>query len=362
MTKGYLILETGEVFAGDWIGAKKEIAGEVVFNTSMTGYQEMMTDPSYAGQILTFCYPLIGNYGISADNGESDQPAVSAVISSEACDEPSHYESAASFSEELKQAGIPGLTQVDTRALVAAIRKHRTVRGKLVFSNNDQSGGWGEQPAGALVKGVSVTEPKVFGEGDEHIVLMDFGYKKSILDYLVKQGCTVTVVPYHTTLEEIGHLDPDGVVLSNGPGDPMELEEIFPVIKGLTETYPTLGICLGHQLIALAYGAETEKMPFGHRGGNHPVKDLFTKKVCMTSQNHGYVVKENSLDHAVFEVQFRNVNDQSLEGMRHVHLPVQSVQFHPEAHPGPSDTEYIFTEFIQQVANAKGGAAYAEAK
>ncbi|MGJ9459262.1 carbamoyl phosphate synthase small subunit [Oceanobacillus sp. CF4.6] len=366
MSKGYLILETGEQFEGDWIGAEQEISGEVVFNTSMTGYQEMMTDPSYAGQILTFCYPIIGNYGINDMDDESHKLSVTAVIASDICDEPSHYQSTSSFSEKLKEANISGLKNVDTRSLVAAIRKHKTVVGKIVSEKEKDkeqlSSDWGKMENMDLVNRVSVKSPQTYGNGLYHVVLIDYGYKKSILQALLAQ-CKVTVVPYHTSLETIKSMNPNGILLSNGPGDPMELKEYFPVIKALTENYPTLGICLGHQLIALAYGATTKKMPFGHRGANHPVKDLLTGKVRMTSQNHGYVVEENSIDSRDFQVLFRNVNDRSLEGMKHVSKPIQSVQFHPEAHPGPSDTEYIFNAFIQQVVTAaqEGVPAYVEA-
>lgn len=356
MAKGYLVLETGEVFSGEWIGAKDEITGEVVFNTSMTGYQEMMTDPSYAGQILTFCYPIIGNYGLNNDDNESKAFAVTAVIASDVCDDPSHYQSTASFSNQLEKAGIPGLKDVDTRSLVAVIRKHHTVRGKLVKSKENvvSIDGWKEKKQGELVSQVSVSKNEVHGHGEAHVVMLDFGYKKSILDALLKEQCKVTVVPYNTSLAEIEALSPDGILLSNGPGDPMEMAPYFPTIRTLTDRYPTLGICLGHQLIALAYGAQTKKMPFGHRGGNHPVKELLTGKVRMTSQNHGYVVVEESIDQQAFHVLFRNVNDRSLEGMKHVSLPIQSVQFHPEAHPGPSDTAYIFNDFIHQVVTSGG--------
>ncbi|MGJ9383356.1 carbamoyl phosphate synthase small subunit [Salipaludibacillus sp. CF4.18] len=356
MTKGYLMLETGEVFDGDWIGSNDEMTGEVVFNTSMTGYQEMMTDPSYAGQILTFCYPIIGSYGVNEDDNESHSLAVSAVIISDVCEEPSHYQSTSSFSAQLDKAGVPGLKNVDTRALVAVIRKHHTVRGKLVQSKENviPLNGWGNKHDGELVSQVTVSKKEVHGQGESHVVLVDFGYKKSILDALLKEQCKVSIVPYNTSFEEIEALSPDGILLSNGPGDPMEMAPFFPQIRALTEKYPTLGICLGHQLIALAYGGKTKKMPFGHRGGNHPVKELLTGKVRMTSQNHGYVVVEESIDQQSFQVLFKNVNDRSLEGMKHVSLPIQSVQFHPEAHPGPSDTAYIFNDFIHQVVTSGG--------
>ncbi|QKS71226.1 carbamoyl phosphate synthase small subunit [Paenalkalicoccus suaedae] len=343
---GYLMLETGDVFKGDWIGADLQAYGELVFNTGMTGYQEMMTDPSYKGQILTFSYPLIGNYGLNQVDAESKKVAVSAVLLNDVCDNPSHYLSNWTFDDYLKEQGIPGLKNMDTRKLVSIIRKQHTV--KAVISKELLST-FPSFESGELVKEVSVGKTEVHGEGEKHVALYDFGYKKSILDALVAEGCKVTIVPYNYSFEKLVALKPDGVLFSNGPGDPMTLAPYFELYKKITASYPTLGICLGHQLVALSYGAKTEKMLFGHRGGNHPVKHLPTGKVSITSQNHGYVVTDSTIDTAVFDITFKNVNDGSLEGIKHKELPVQSVQFHPEAHPGPSDTAFIFEEFLQQV-------------
>ncbi|MFD1849939.1 carbamoyl phosphate synthase small subunit [Oceanobacillus bengalensis] len=361
MTKGYLILETGEEFIGDWIGSEIEMEGEVVFNTSMTGYQEMMTDPSYKGQILTFCYPIIGSYGVNDVDDESKGIAVSAVVISDVCDEPSHYQSTTSLTDKLKSENIPGLANIDTRSLVATIRKHGNVSGKILkVKDARKTKQWKEKNSLELVQSVSVNEQESYGDGHHHVVLVDFGYKKSILKALLNQDCKVTIVPYNTEFETIASLHPDGVLISNGPGDPLALTAVLPTIKALTKNFPTLGICLGHQLIVLAYGGKTEKMPFGHRGGNHPVKDLATGKVYITAQNHGYVVIADSVDKENFQISFQNVNDKTVEGIKHVHLPVQSVQFHPEAHSGPSDTEYIFKDFIQQVVTL-GGRRYVKA-
>ncbi|WML60814.1 carbamoyl phosphate synthase small subunit [Neobacillus sp. PS2-9] len=349
MEQGYLTLETGEVFEGVLIGAEKDSLGEVVFNTSMTGYQEIITDPSYAGQMITFCYPIIGSYGINAMDDESITPALSAVIISDLCETPSHYQSIHKFSEKLKQADVPGIAGVDTRLLVKTIRSRGTVKGYLSktkqgdFSANEKSTLWVEK--------VSTKKMQYFNNRGPHVVLMDYGFKKSILTALLEENCAVTVVPYYTPFEKVKSLNPDGVLFSNGPGDPMDLKKWFPEIKKISQHYPTLGICLGHQLIALAYGAKTAKLAYGHRGGNHPVKEIMTGKVKITAQNHGYVVVDDSIDQTVFDITYRNVNDQSIEGLKHQSYPIQTVQFHPEAHPGPTDTAHIITEFVSQIAS-----------
>ncbi|MHC0038387.1 carbamoyl phosphate synthase small subunit [Pseudoneobacillus sp. C159] len=344
MEKGYLVLETGEVFCGSLIGMIKESVGEVVFNTSMTGYQEIITDPSYAGQIITFSYPIIGNYGINSQDNESENPPLSGVVIGDICEEPSHYQALHCLSEYLKQLGVPGITGIDTRLLVKTIRSKGTVKGIIsrekIYSKSE------EKPT-FWVEKVSTKKVKHYPGKGPHVVLIDYGYKKSILNALLAEGCSVTIVPYDTTLKQIKTLNPEGIFLSNGPGDPMELEPWFLEIKKITQAYPTFGICLGHQLIALAYGAKTSKSAYGHRGANHPVKELLTGKVKITSQNHGYVVVDESINQRVFQVTFRNVNDQSIEGLKHVSLPIESVQFHPEAHAGPNDTVYLFNNFVK---------------
>lgn len=350
MEQGYLTLETGEVFEGTLIGACKDSFGEVVFNTSMTGYQEIITDPSYAGQIITFCYPIIGNYGVNAIDDESITPSLAGVIIGDLCETPSHYQSIEKFSEKLSRAGVSGLAGVDTRLLVKTIRSRGTVKAFIsrkkaeasLFSAQEQQPFWVAQ--------VSSKKAVTYKNSGPHVVLMDFGYKKSILNALLEENCKVTVVPYNTTFEQVKALAPDGVLFSNGPSDPMELQAMLPEIKKITEQYPSLGICLGHQLIALAYGAKTTKLPYGHRGANHPVKELQTGKVKITAQNHSYVVVDESIDQQVFKVSYRNVNDQSIEGLKHLHHPIQTVQFHPEAHPGPSDTAHILTDFVKQIS------------
>jgi carbamoyl-phosphate synthase small subunit len=349
LNQGYLTLETGEVFEGVLIGADKDSLGEVVFNTSMTGYQEIITDPSYAGQIITFCYPIIGNYGINSLDNESIIPSLAGVIIGDLCETPSHYQSVNNFSEKLKQAGVPGIAGIDTRLLVKTIRNLGTVKGYLSktkavdFPVTKISPLWVEK--------VSTKKTQFFKNNGPHVVVMDYGYKKSILSALLAENCAVTIVPYNTPYEKITALHPDGVLFSNGPGDPMELKKWFPDIKKITQHYPSLGICLGHQLIALAYGAKTVKLAYGHRGANHPVKEQTTGKVKITAQNHGYVVVDESINQKVFDVTYRNVNDKSIEGLKHHYFPIQTVQFHPEAHPGPSDTAHIFLEFVNQIAS-----------
>ncbi len=349
LEQGYLTLETGEVFEGVLIGAGKKSIGEVVFNTSMTGYQEIITDPSYAGQIITFCYPIIGNYGINALDDESIAPALSGVVIGDLCETPSHYQSIQKFSEKLKKFGITGIAGVDTRLLVKTIRSRGTVKGVLSTTKDVEFSGQDQEPL--WVEKVSTKKIQYYKNRGPHVVLMDYGHKKSILSALLAENCAVTVVPFNTTFEKIKALNPDGVLFSNGPGDPMELKKWFPEIKKISSSYPSLGICLGHQLIALSFGAQTTKLAYGHRGGNHPVKELETGKVKITAQNHSYVVMDDSIDGQIFDITYRNVNDQSIEGLKHKVYPIQTVQFHPEAHPGPSDTEYILKEFVKRIAS-----------
>lgn len=352
MEKGYLVLENGAVFEGILFGNQLDACGEVVFNTSMTGYQEIMTDPSYAGQIVTFCYPLIGNYGINKFDNESKKVALSGIVTGEICDTPNHYQSLTTLSEELKKMGISALSGVDTRAIVKLIRKHGTVKG--VISKTPFLKKLNQKISSTmLVSEVSTKSIEVYENNGPHIVVLDFGVKKSIIHSLVERNCKVTVVPYHYTYEQIKSLYPDGVLISNGPGDPMELTSYCEEIRKISINYPTLGICLGHQLLALAYGAKTEKLHYGHRGGNHPVKDLQTGKVWITSQNHGYGVTMESIQNTKLKVTFKNINDGTVEGLKHTVYPIETVQFHPEAHPGPGDTAHVFDRFITQLIGEK---------
>jgi carbamoyl-phosphate synthase small subunit len=355
--EAYLHLANGKTFAGqlETLLPNGEASGEIVFFTGMTGYQEVLTDPSYKNQIIVFTYPLIGNYGINADDFESKRPHVQAVIVYEASSQGYHYEAKYSLKEYLQQWHIPLLTHVDTRALVKEIRNEGTMMAQITVSPSCNTAAFQENPF--PVRDVSTAQVETYGSGEPHLVLIDFGYKKSILQSLVARGCKVTVVPYHTSFQTIESMKPDGIVLSNGPGDPKQLSEQLANIRQIIDHYPTLAICLGHQLVALSYGADTEKLRYGHRGANQPVYDTVKQKVFMTSQNHSYVVKKESLASTPFDIRFTNVNDGSVEGMVHRHKPILSVQYHPEAHPGPSDTDHIFDEFLQTVV--KGEKVYA---
>jgi carbamoyl-phosphate synthase small subunit len=356
--KRMLILENGEVFTGVGFGSECDKAGEVVFNTGMTGYQEILSDPSYCGQIVTLTYPLIGNYGINRDDFESISPSVSGLIVKEFTDIPSHWQSEQSLDAMLKDKGIPGLAGIDTRRLTKVIREHGTLKGKLV---NDMA----TDVAGVVkelneqqwpvnqVSQVSTKAPYASPGNGPRVVIVDFGMKKGILRDIIKHGCDAIVVPHDTTAEAILNLHPDGVLLTNGPGDPKDVPHAVDMLKNLLGQVPIFGICLGHQILALACGGDTVKMKFGHRGANHPVKDLTTGKFYMTSQNHGYTVNPESLKGTNLKVTHIAINDQSIEGMAHTLYPAFSVQFHPEATPGPEDSAHLFERFMTSIATYK---------
>lgn len=355
--KGYLVLEDGTLFAGEGFGAAALWAGEVVFNTGMTGYQEVLTDPSYYGQIVAMTYPLIGNYGINAEDCESRRPWIGGLIVKELCGQPSHWQAARSLSDFLAENGIPGLAGIDTRALTRHLRRAGTMRGVVVVTADeaepapDQVADWVERARAFeihdQVKRVTTPVPfRIEGDG-HHVVVVDFGAKENILRELSSRGCALTVVPATASAEEVLALQPDGVMLTNGPGDPADLPEAAEMVRGLLEQrgLPIFGICLGHQIAALALGATTYKMPYGHRGANHPVKELTTGRVFITSQNHGYAVDESTLPPDLV-VTHRNLNDGTVEGLAHRNKPLLTVQYHPEAAPGPRESRSLFDSFV----------------
>ncbi|MEK3855187.1 carbamoyl phosphate synthase small subunit [Cytobacillus sp. FSL H8-0458] len=355
--KKQLILEDGTIFIGKGFGSDTNSIGEVVFNTGMTGYQEILSDPSYCGQIVTLTYPLIGNYGINRDDFESISPAISGFIVKEACEFPSNWRNEQSIDEYFKMKNIPGISGIDTRKLTRIIRQHGTLKGAICSMSESPELIVEKLRATKLrndqVKQVSTKRPYPSPGRGRRVVLVDFGMKHGILRELNKRDCDVIVVPYNTAAEEILSMSPDGVMLSNGPGDPKDVPEAITMIKGLLGKVPIFGICLGHQLFALACGANTEKLKFGHRGSNHPVKDLQTGKVALTSQNHGYSVEENSITGTPLEVTHIALNDGTIEGLKHKEVPAFTVQYHPEASPGPEDANGLFEQFLQLIESHK---------
>lgn len=358
-----LVLEDGTTFMGKAIGSDEECFGEVVFNTGMTGYQEIISDPSYCGQIVTLTYPMIGNYGVNREDFESIDPSINGLIVKEACSTPSNFRSQESIDAFLKAKHIPGISGIDTRKLTKVLRKHGTMKGMFSVADRSTDEVVEELKARPLrrdqVSIVSTIKPYVVPGRGERIVLVDYGMKHGILRELTKRDCHITVVPYYTSSEEILRLNPDGVVLSNGPGDPKDVPEAVAMIRGILGEIPLLGICLGHQLFALACGADTSKMKFGHRGSNHPVKDINSGKVYMTSQNHGYAVDKISIESTPLTVTQYALNDGSVEGLRHTEFKAFSFQYHPESAPGPDDSNRLFDEFLDmiQTTNRKGRAA-----
>ncbi|WP_018756653.1 carbamoyl phosphate synthase small subunit [Paenibacillus terrigena] len=352
-----LLLEDGTLFTGKAFGAEGQSTGEVVFNTGITGYQEVISDPSYCGQIVTMTHPLIGNYGITRDDFESIRPYIHGFVVRRHEPVPSNWRAQYTLDSLLKEYGIVGISEIDTRMLTRILRNHGTMKGILTTGNMPVeelkemlgvSEMMRDQVARTSTKG-SFSSP---GDG-ERIVLIDYGAKSGILRELTKRGCDVVVVPHDTTAEEIRRLKPDGIQLSNGPGDPKDVPHAVATLKELLGEFPIFGICLGHQLFALACGADTTRLKFGHRGGNHPVKELASNRCFITSQNHGYTVLEDSIIGTELEVTHINNNDKSIEGLKHKKYPVFTVQYHPEAAPGPYDNSYLFDQFIEMIREHK---------
>ncbi len=368
--KAKLALEDGTVFTGEAFGAEIEVTGEVVFNTSITGYQEILTDPSYAGQIVTMTYPLIGNYGINSDDLESTRPQVAGFVVKEYFDFYSNFRATSSLGDWLKQHGIMGIQGIDTRMLTKIIRTTGAMRGILSAVDLDDESliakAKKSPPMSGLDLATKVTTPEFYSwdkvdrtpfallpsiktpvNGKRwNVVVCDYGVKHNILRRLTSYGCKLTVVPSKYSAEQILALNPDGIFLSNGPGDPAAVRYAIQNLKKLIGKKPIFGICLGHQLLALALGGKTFKLKFGHRGANHPVKNLLTTNIEITSQNHGFAVDPDSLDSSAIEITHVNLNDGTNEGFRHKNLPIFCVQYHPEASPGPHDSDYLFAQFV----------------
>ncbi|MBI2618542.1 MAG: glutamine-hydrolyzing carbamoyl-phosphate synthase small subunit [Ignavibacteriales bacterium] len=371
--KTKLALENGSVFPGESFGASSEVTGEVVFNTSMTGYQEILSDPSYAGQIVTMTYPLIGNYGINLEDLESVKPQVAGFVVKEYFDYYSNFRATGSLGDWLEEHGIPGIQGIDTRMLTKMIREGGALRGVLSAVDLDDDRLVAKARRSPQMKGLDLTrqvttaEPYRWDDIDRtpfalrpqarkdrngrkwNVVAYDYGVKHNILRRLTSYGCSLNVVPSSWPAEKVLELDPDGIFLSNGPGDPAAVRYAIENLKKLIGRKPIFGICLGHQLLALALGGKTYKLKFGHRGANHPVKNLLTQEIEITSQNHGFAVDPESLDPSAIEMTHVNLNDNTNEGLRHRELPVFSVQYHPEASPGPHDSDYLFVRFLEMM-------------
>ena len=355
--KAFLILEDGTVFTGTSIGSTRDMISEIVFNTSMTGYLEVLTDPSYAGQAVVMTYPLIGNYGITPDM-ESLKAWPDGYIVRELSRMPSNFRCEGTIQDFLKKYDIPGIAGVDTRALTKILIEKGTMKGMITTNENydldEVISKLKNYKVEGVVSKVTCAEKYVLEGTGKKVALLDLGAKKNIAKSLNDRGCEVTVYPADTTADEIIASNPDGIMLSNGPGDPAECTSIIKEIKKLYETdIPIFAICLGHQLMALATGGTTYKLKYGHRGGNHPVKDLQTGRVYISSQNHGYVVDEDKIDPNVAVPAFKNVNDGTNEGLAYVGKNIFTVQFHPEACPGPQDSGYLFDRFLEMMGGEK---------
>jgi len=360
--RAFLVLEDGTIFKGNSFGAGGERCGEVVFNTSMSGYQEIITDPSYKGQIVVMTYPLMGNYGINKDDVESRRPFLEGFVVKEYSKIASNWRKEQSLGEYLKENGILGIEGIDTRKLTLHIREKGAMKAILSTQDSDEASliNKAKNCRGLvgvdLVKEVSITKKYNYSQAKDakyKVVVLDCGLKYNILRELGRNNCSVTVLPAQASYEEILSAKPDGLLLSNGPGDPAAVDYVVKTVARLIGKIPIFGICLGHQMLGLALGGKTYKLKFGHHGANHPVKDLRTGKVYITSQNHGFCVDIDSLNKKDIELTHMNLNDGTLEGLRHKKLPLFCVQFHPEASPGPHEAGYLFVEFVKMMQKFK---------
>ena len=351
-----IVLEDGEEYLGYGFGSDKEVICEIVFNTSMVGYQEIISDPSYTYQMVVMTYPLIGNYGITDEDYETKQPTIGGIIVREYNDLPSNFRYTKTLSEYLEENNIPGISGIDTRKLTRSIRDKGSRKVIITDINTSKKDALEklkkyEMPKDAVSK-VSCKKKWYLRTSNYkyNVVAIDCGIKLNIIRSLNKRRCNVTIVPYNTTAKEIEKLKPDGIFLSNGPGNPEDVTEVIQLVKELRGKYPIFGICMGHQMISLAYGAKTYKLKFGHRGGNHPVLNLETDKIEITSQNHSYAVDEESLKKTALKVTHRNILDNTIEGVECKKDKVFSVQYHPESAPGPQDSGYLFDKFIKSMS------------